>query len=112
MAQLEKYITSNLSNDVEENIQKVDKFKQSLQDLRENIMNGVITRSKANWHMQGKKPYICNLEKGNYINKVLREIEVEGKIVNNPADVSDERKKFRKICTLIGRQMTILQLIS
>jgi len=96
IAELEKYIASSLSNDVEENIEKVDKLKQSLQDHRENIMNGVIIRSRAIWYSQGEKPtrYFCNLEKRNYINKIIREIEVEGKIVNNPAEILDEQRKF------------------
>ena len=44
-----------------------------LQNLRENKMNGLLVRCKAQWAAQGEKntKYFCNLEKRNYIDRLM-----------------------------------------
>ena len=56
-----------------ENIPKVEKLKQELNNLREDKMQGYLVRSRANIIENGEKPsqYFCNLESHNYSSKII-----------------------------------------
>jgi hypothetical protein len=44
-----------------------------LKILREKKVNGIITRAKAKWQVEGEKStrYFCNLEKRHYLEKTI-----------------------------------------
>ncbi|PJE77965.1 hypothetical protein CI610_03104 [invertebrate metagenome] len=72
-------------------------LKSELEDLRENQMNGLLIRAKAQWIESGEKPtkYFCNLEKRNYVNKnITKIIQGDGKIINDQDDLLNEIKNF------------------
>ena len=93
--QIEELLNSNISEATELFIE-LEKYKSELQKHREKVLEGVITRSRTRWYGEGEKPtrYFCNLEKRNYINKTIKEIDVEGRRIRSQAEIIDEQKKF------------------
>jgi hypothetical protein len=47
----------------------MEKTEMELKILREKKVNGIITRAKAKWQVEGEKStrYFCNLEKRHYL---------------------------------------------
>lgn len=88
----------NLENKlVEDNIPKVEKFKQELNNLREEKMKGYLVRSRANIIENGEKPsqYLCNLESHNYSSKIINVIEQDnGTCITNQKEILHETSKY------------------
>jgi hypothetical protein len=55
--------------------------------LREKNVNGIITRAKAKWQVEGEKSnhYFCNLEKRHYLGKTIPNL-----ILDNDIETSDQ----------------------
>ena len=79
---------------MEENIPKVEKLKQELNNLREDKMQGYLVRSRANIIENGEKPsqYFCNLESHNYSSKIINVIEQEnGEHITNQKETRNKQ---------------------
>lgn len=77
----------------EASIPQLDKLKTELYNLREEKMQGVLIRSRANIIDNGEKPteYFCNLESHNYTSKTINILEKEnGEIITNQNDILKE----------------------
>ena len=89
------YKIQNLEDNlVEENIPKVEKLKQELNNLREDKMQGYLVRSRANIIENGEKPsqYFCNLESHNYYSKIINVIEQEnGEHITNQKETRNKQ---------------------
>jgi len=96
IGQIEERLNSNISEATDELFIKLEKYKSELQKHREKTLEGVITRSRTRWYGEGEKPtrYFCNLEKRNYVNKTIKEIEVEGRRINSQTEIIEEQRKF------------------
>jgi hypothetical protein len=73
-----------------------DKKKQ-LEEIRANKVEGIILRSKARWIDQGEKPtkYFLNLEKRNYVSKLIPKIITEDGIeIRDGKEILEEQKRF------------------
>ena len=70
--------------------------KMELEASRKNRIEGSIIRSRAKWLNEGEKPskYFLNLESRNYVNKTIPRLDVNGKIIDNQAEILKETKKF------------------
>ena len=82
---------------MEENIPKVEKLKQELNNLREDKMQGYLVRSRTNIIENGEKPsqYFCNLESHNYSSKIINVIEQEnGEHITNQKEILHETSKY------------------
>jgi hypothetical protein len=64
-----------------------EKTEMELKILREKKVNGIITRAKAKWQVEGEKStrYFCNLEKRHYLEKTIPNL-----ILDNDIEASDQ----------------------
>ena len=94
------YKIQNLEDNlVEENIPKVEKLKQELNNLREDKMQEYLVRSWANIIENGEKPsqYFCNLESHNYSSKKFNVLVIEqenGEHITNQKEILHETSKY------------------
>ena len=65
----------------------MEKTEMELKILREKKVNGIITRAKAKWQVEGEKStrYFCNLEKRHYLEKTIPNL-----ILDNDIETSDQ----------------------
>ena len=71
--------------------------KQELEKHREKTVEGLLLRSRANFHENGEKcsKYFCSLEKKNYVNKTITElIDENGKHISNQNDILNAQENF------------------
>ena len=82
-----------LIKEIETNLQIA---KADLSILRDRLVRAYILRSKVQYYEEGEKAtkYFCNLEKRNYINKVIRKLNLDGKIITDPSEILTEQKRF------------------
>lgn len=82
---------------VEENVPKLEELKQELCNLREEKMQGILVRSRANIIENGEKPskFFCNLESHNFTSKVINVIEKEnGETITNQKEILCEARNY------------------
>lgn len=73
--------------------------KLELENKREQKIEGLLLRSRANWHENGEKcsEYFCKLEKSNFIKKTMAElIDDQGKHISEQSSILFEQQKFYK----------------
>ena len=82
-----------LIKEIETNLQIA---KADLSILRDRLVRAYILRSKVQYYEEGEKAtkYFCNLEKRNYINKVIHKLNLDGKIITDPSEILTEQKRF------------------
>lgn len=76
---------------------KLNEKKNEQLKNREKIVDGILLRSKANWHENGEKcsNFFCGLEKRNFLSKTLCEVtDSRGHQLSNSADILNEQKLF------------------
>ena len=77
--------------------EKLTELNTCLEDIRNYELEGLITRSRAQWIEQGEKPtkYFCNLEKRNFTNKtIVRLLDNNGEEIINQCDILSKIKNF------------------
>ena len=76
IAKLERMVSENRNIINIEQIDLLEEKKNSLQEIRKNTIEGVMTRSRCRYEDLGEKPssYFFNLEKRNFTNKVITKI--------------------------------------
>jgi exonuclease III len=100
--QLEKSLVEEIERLESQNKCDTDIFEEkklSLEALRKEKMQGHLIRSRARWVEEGEKPtkYFCNLESRNYINKVLKRVDIEGQdTIYDQFEILDKVKTFYK----------------
>ena len=75
------------------------KKKMELENTRQNLVEGIILRSRANWHENGEKctEYFCKLEKKAYITKTISElIDEKGSHISDQSKILSEQEHFYK----------------
>ena len=110
-SKLEREINVNLEKDIQnlENtmntspneltLNLLNQKKKELEDKREKMIEGLLIRSRANWHENGEKcsQYFCKLEKKNFIHKTITElINSDGRHISNQSEVLLEQQNFYK----------------
>ena len=93
---LEDHMNTNPS----ENIQiALNEKKLELENRRNHIIEGLILRSRANWHENGERctEYFCKLEKKSFINKTISElIDNNGNYISDQSRILIEQEDFYK----------------
>lgn len=85
------------SNANAENLDKLNELQNELKALREKKVEGIITRAKAKWHLEGEKStkYFCNLENRHYQEKTITKlVDSNGKDLNDINDILNEQKTY------------------
>ena len=92
---LEQNINDNLMNINRETIDSLIDKKNTLAELRQNKIDGVMLRSRCQYEDLGEKPsgYFLNLESRNYTNKVMTKIVDEsGNEYTNAKDIIEQQR--------------------
>ena len=94
---LEQNINDNLMTINRETIDSLIDKKNTLAELRQNKIEGVMLRSRCRYEDLGEKPsgYFLNLESRNYTNKVMTKIVDEsGNEYTNAKDIIEQQRKY------------------
>ena len=72
--------------------------KQELEAVEKQEANSIIFRSKIKWAEQGEKnsKYFLNLEKKNYVNKLITQLKVGDDLITDPDKILLEERKYYK----------------
>ena len=95
--ELIKKIQEEEDNLEEGSVPKLEQMKQQLKEIRENKMQGILIRSRANIIENGEKPtkFFCNLETNNYTSKTINVLEQEnGVLITNQEEILKETAKY------------------
>jgi hypothetical protein len=75
----------------------MDMVEMELKILREEKVNGIITRAKAKWQVEGERNtrFFCNLEKKHFTEKIISKLVVENnQVIQDPKAILTEQKLF------------------
>ena len=75
---------------------EMDKFKNELETLYDERVEGIVVRARARWHEHGEKSskYFLNLEKRNNIKKHVRKLYLSGSFSTDPFEILNAEKLF------------------
>ena len=94
LSRLQKEI--NDTNNTDDIIQHMLGIENQLKSIENEKINGIIMRSKIKWSEEGEKntSFFLNLEKNNYINKHITQLDVNGTTIFEPKQILDEEKRY------------------
>ena len=95
--ELIKKIQEEEDNLEEGSVPKLEQMKQQLKEIRENKMQGILIRSRANIIENGEsqQSFFCNLETNNYTSKTINVLEQEnGVLITNKEEILKETAKY------------------
>ena len=84
-------------NPTDENFENLKTAQNDLESLREKKIDGIITRAKARWHLEGERnsKYFCNLENRHYTEKTITKLKNENnEEITDPKDILNVQKQF------------------
>ena len=92
-------LEANLNANTKDNIdlmENIQALKDELQRIRQAKIKGAIVRANVEGYHNFEKPtkYFCNLEKRNYINKVVHRLTFKNKMVTNQNNILEIAKIF------------------
>ncbi len=95
LQQLENSLDKN--NSIEE-LNQDNSNKNELEKMEQAEINGPMFRSKVKWCEDGEKNsmYFLSLEKRNYVNKLIKQLQINYKIIKEPLEISDALRSFYK----------------
>jgi hypothetical protein len=84
---------TNASDDI---IEEMLAIENELKMIENEKINGMIMRSKVKWAEDGEKssPFFLGLEKNNYINKHITQLNIDGNIITEPSLILENEKLF------------------
>ena len=80
-----------------QDLETLTERKQTLQNIRKTKMDGILTRSRANWAAHGEKTskYFCGLEKRHYISKqMFKLVENDGSTTTETTEMVEKTRIF------------------
>ena len=85
-----------LESQENDNLTALTEKKEKLEFLRNEKLNGVLVRSRANWLKNGEKPskYLCSLERKNYVEKTIKQLKTV-----NDSITTDQKEILKEIQT-------------
>ncbi len=94
--EIELLENTDMDNITEENWNTLANLKEELENIRKIKIKGIILRSKVQWMEEGEKPtiFFANLEKKNFVNKLINRLNIDGKIIQNQNTILKETSMF------------------
>ena len=94
--ELHNLVLTDRANEVEND--EFNSTKQELELIERHKARGIILRSKCRWVEDGEKnsSYFLRLEKNNYCNKHITQLQVNENIVNCPKEILYAEKEFHE----------------
>ncbi len=92
-------LLEELDNNPNDNIENNYKIsKEELETIEKEETNSLIFRSKLSWYEDGEKNsiFFLNLEKKNYQNKLISQLEINNNIINDECSINEELTSFYK----------------
>ena len=79
-------------------IAEITGIETELQSIENESTHGIILRSKIKWAEDNEKntTFFLNLEKNNYTNKLITQLNINGKMEYDPKLILNEEKVFMK----------------
>ena len=106
-----KELEANLSDT---NVNEIEVLKEELKIIRQNKMQGILIRSRAQIIEEDEKVtnFFCNLEKHNYTSKLIPKLEKQnGEIISDQFQILNEAKLFyEELYTSKDEQLTDINL--
>ena len=95
LTSLHEAADSSDSTDIDIN-NEISATKSELEDIENIEAKGIIFRSKMQWSEEGEKnsKYFLSLEKRNYVNKLITQLDVDGEIISDPVSILSAEKTF------------------
>ena len=83
VAQVEKNQSEHFKEKSDESARRLEQCKEELENFRKPMINGLIVRSRTQWHEEGERSskYFLNLEKRNALKKSVGIIKTEDQIL-------------------------------
>ena len=85
-------------------LEEYNKCKNELEEIYDNIAQGVKVRSKISWYEEGGKSSKCflNLEKTKAVQGIIKKLEIRNNEISDPNEINNEikkviRKNFAKV---------------
>ena len=96
MTQIQEKEGSNPATLNQEDLGIIQTLKDELYSIRKDKIKGMILRSKVQWLEEGEKPtnFFANLEKKNYVNKLINKLDIDGNIIQNQPKILQETENF------------------
>ena len=94
---LDLYGKINTDHNVPVNIlNEYYEVKSEIETIERHRARGIILRSKSKWVEEGEKntSYFLRLEKNNYCNKHITQLQVNDKLISDPGDILKEEQIF------------------
>ncbi len=90
---IQSELDSNPSNI---NLKSFNTAKKELEQIDKHEIHGLMLRSKTKWLEEGEKTkmFLLNLEKLNYCNKLITNLEVDGKIIKEQVNIAEAQANF------------------
>ena len=85
------------TNDYNENIQQeYNSTKFELEQIEKQKARGILIRSKCRWAEEGEKStsYFLRLEKHNFCNKLISQLQINDKVITDPKQILEEEKQY------------------
>ncbi len=84
------------SNPSDINLDQFNTAKNELEQVEKHETRGFMFRSKIKWIEGGEKntKFVVNLEKQNYCNKLITNLEVDGKLIKEQQNIAEAQKHF------------------
>ena len=93
LKKLHELIADNIND---ETMSEIASIENELRSIENETMAGSIMRSKIIWAEQNEKnsAYFLNLEKRNYVNKHITQLNINGTIIKKPQEILEQEKIF------------------
>ena len=87
-------LESNLNCDI--NSIEYNNCKNQLDEIYDNIAEGIKVRSKRQWYEDGEKSnkFFLNLEKTKVTQGTVKKLEINNKEIDNPVEINKELERF------------------
>lgn len=96
MNELFEIIQDISRSDIEELTTEYNSIKQELESIDRHQAMGAIVRAKCLWTEEGERntSYFLRLEKRNYSNKVISQLQINDEIITEPQNILKAEKEF------------------
>jgi len=76
--------------------ERLEKIRGELENIRLPRIKAIMLRARAQFYEEGEKPsnFFCNLEKRNYLNKLITNLRVDERVIDDPAEILKEQKNY------------------